>query len=74
MARSWFRRSLRRRVLVHTVDGRSVRGILRHVYPGELVLAHAEYLHAAGPEELVGEICVPRERVSFCQLLPPEEP
>lgn len=70
MARSWWRRKVHDRVIVHTTDDRSLCGVLVAVYGSELVLGHAEYLHAAGREALEGEVAIPRDRIAFVQSLP----
>jgi hypothetical protein len=66
---SWLERATTSTVVVHTADGRSLRGVLAGVYRDELVLAHASYLTIEGPRELSGEVGVPREMVAFVQRL-----
>lgn len=66
---SWLKRVEAGTVVVHTADGRSIRGVLTGVYRDELVLAHAAYLSVEGPRELSGEVAVPRENVAFVQRL-----
>lgn len=66
---SWLERSATSTVVVHTADGRSLRGVLAGVFRDEVVLVHAEYLTEEGPRPLAGEVAVPRENVAFLQRL-----
>lgn len=56
-------------VVVHTTDGTSLKGVRSAVHDDCLVLRDVIVL---GEEDAVlnGEIVVPRERVSFMQLVP----
>lgn len=64
----WAARAVRRSVVVHLTTGQSVRGTLLDTYHDALVLRHSALLGADGAA-MDGEIVVPRERVSFVQLL-----
>jgi small nuclear ribonucleoprotein (snRNP)-like protein len=59
----------RRRVVVHTKDDRSLRGVLMHTHADSYVLARAEYLDEANPADLSGDVLVLRSNVSFVQIL-----
>lgn len=63
------RRLERRRVVIHTKDDRSIRGVLTKNYRDCLVLAQAEYLHEAKPTELEGDAVILRDNVSWLQVL-----
>jgi small nuclear ribonucleoprotein (snRNP)-like protein len=45
---NWLKSVTAETVVVHTRDGRSIRGVLVGVYRQEVVLAHASLLHAGG--------------------------
>lgn len=59
---------VKQRVVVHTKDDRSIRGVLIGVYSDALALAHPEYLQEAQPEGLPGEAVVPQANVSWLQI------
>ncbi len=62
------RHVIRRRVTLHTRDGRSLEGVLVGVYRDAYALAHAEYLLEDGRrEQLPGEVLVPADNLSFVQ-------
>lgn len=65
--KSWLKKVRADRVVVYTTDGQTLRGVLLATYRRELVLSHVELLTPSGPEPLVGDVGVPRERVSFVQ-------
>lgn len=71
--RSGVRRLVRSRVVVHTRDNRSLRGVLAASYRDCLRLVHAEYLEEAKPAELDGDVVVLRENISFVQVLGGEQ-
>jgi hypothetical protein len=63
---------VRRRVIVHTRDGQSIRGVLVGEYRDCLVLEAAEFLREApGPEDIAGRAVVERNNVSWLQVLEP---
>lgn len=69
----WIERLTRRSVVVHTRDGASMRGVLVATYRDCLVLSHANYLAGEGAVAVDGEVVVPRETVSWLQVMPPGE-
>lgn len=60
---------MRRRVVVHTKDDQSIRGVLTATHRDCFVLAQPEYLQQAQPEHLPGEVLVLRSNVSWIQIL-----
>ena len=66
--RGWLRRLERSRVIVHTKDDRSIRGVLVGVWPDCVVLSSAEYL-ADTVTPLDGDPVIPRENVAWLQRL-----
>lgn len=59
---------IRQRVTVHTLDNRSIEGVLIGVYRDAFALAHATYLQENGPgEQLDGETLIPARNVAFVQ-------
>lgn len=68
----WLDRRVKRRVAVHTADGKSLLGVLVGVYPDVVVLRHARILDAGSDTTpaLDGDVAVPRSQVSFVQILP----
>lgn len=70
--RDWLARSIRRRVIVHTTDDRSVEGVLVAHDRAGVALASAAYLDAGpAPLALAGDLWLPRDRVRFVQVLTP---
>lgn len=67
----WLDRLTYKTVIVHTVGGSSLRGILRGVYADAVVLAHARYLYAEGFQDVDGEAVVPRAQVAWVQVIEP---
>lgn len=68
----WAQATLRQSVVIHTTTNQSFRGVLIHEYDNALVLRHAALL-GAEVATIDGELVVPRERVSFVQVLPASE-
>lgn len=68
----WLDGRVKRRVAVHTSDGKSLLGVLVAAYPDVLVLRHARILDPGSdtPPALDGDAAVPRKNVSFVQVLP----
>lgn len=64
------RRLVRARVVVHTKDDRSLRGVLAAEHADCLVLAQPEWLGEAMPERMPGEVVVLLSNVSWIQVLP----
>lgn len=70
----FLQRITRETVVIHTLSGASVRGVLVAAYRDCLVLAHATYLTADSTEPVDGEAVIPREQVAWLQRLPGVEP
>ncbi|HXS32258.1 MAG TPA: hypothetical protein VN758_00620 [Solirubrobacterales bacterium] len=70
VTRKGIRRQLRRSVVVHTVDGRSISGVLTTEFSDALELTNAEYLQGTEAAQLAGTILFPRAKVLFIQVLP----
>lgn len=56
-------------VVIHTQDGRSIRGILVAEHADRLTLREAFYLHESGAQDAGGLVHVPRDNVAFLQEL-----
>lgn len=69
-----FARLERRKVLLHTRDGRSFQGVLAHVYHDCVCLAHVTTWTGPDPVVLGGEVVVGCENISFFQSALPEDP
>lgn len=55
-------------VVAHTLDGRSIAGVVAGAYRDVLVLAHASLLVEKGePVQLEGEQVIPRAQMAFLQ-------
>jgi hypothetical protein len=61
---SWLKSVTADTVVVHTRDGRSIRGVLVGAYHTEVALAHASLLHFGGEDQLDGDVIVLRDNVS----------
>ncbi|GHO58225.1 hypothetical protein KSB_67000 [Ktedonobacter robiniae] len=61
---SWLKSVTADTVVVHTRDGRSIRGVLVGAYRTEVALAHASLLHFGGEDQLDGDVIVLRDNVS----------
>lgn len=72
MAR-WLAHKTKRRVAVHTVDNRSLTGVLAGVYADVVVVTHAQLLEPGGSAALDGAVAIPRAQVAFVQVLPAQE-
>jgi len=57
----------REEVVVHTRDGRSIKGVLVATYRDGLALRHAVAFLEGGDSPLTGDVLIPRENVSFVQ-------
>ena len=67
----WWERSIKRLVMVHSTDDRTIQGYVKEVAPDGVLLASAEYLPDQGPRvPLGGDVFIPRERVNWVQVLP----
>jgi small nuclear ribonucleoprotein (snRNP)-like protein len=62
------RRLHKRTVVVHLIDGVSLRGILRSSYRDAIVLSHVHVLDQK--TDLEGDVVVPRGRIDFFQTVP----
>lgn len=70
MRRNYLKRLVGRRVVLHTTDDQSVRGVLAVAGADCLVLEAPEYLgKAADPDTLEGRVGVLRANLSFWQEL-----
>ena len=58
-----------RRLIVHTVDDRSMEGLLASASPDGIVLVHAKLL-VDKPVDLGGQIWLERSKVLFVQTIP----
>jgi small nuclear ribonucleoprotein (snRNP)-like protein len=72
--REYFRELVRRRVLVHTKDDRSIRGVLCADYEDCVVLDAPEYLGEAQVEKLSGPAVIPSQNLSWIQVLSDDGP
>lgn len=77
--KSWLDRLHRERVIVHTKDDQSIRGLIGEAYRDCVVLAEAEYLlkDVEAPSEkktveLDGRPVIPRENIAWVQKLSEE--
>lgn len=64
----WISQLVRRTVVVHLVDGQSLRGVMVGEYKDAIVLRHGEYLGRDGITTVDGEAVVPRERIGWIQV------
>lgn len=62
-------RFTKRRVVIHTIKGSSIQGVLRETYLDCFVLGSPKYLDEAQPADLPGEVTVLRTQVDFVQVL-----
>jgi hypothetical protein len=62
-------RLARETVVVHTLSGTSLRGVLVASYRDCLVLAHATYLGTDTTIKVDGESVIPREQIAWIQRL-----
>lgn len=69
MTRRFLHRHLGHRVVVHTRDDQSIRGVLTGVHVDGLVLEAPEYLGEAKPSEVDGRAFVPASNFGWAQLL-----
>lgn len=60
---------LRQRVIVHTTDDHSIQGVLLEEFSDSIVLTHPEYLEAARPQALGGEVLVLHEKIAWIQVV-----
>ncbi len=67
--RHWLKRQVLTRVLVHTSDGSTVEGILDVAARDGLVLRSPKFHGDEQEHSLKGTAYVPREQVSFVQVL-----
>ena len=66
----WLTRLERHEIVVHTITGASLRGVLVGVYSDCIVLTHGAWLGTDTTESVDGDIVVPREKVGWIQKLP----
>lgn len=67
----WLERITFKTVVVHTVNGSSLRGVLKGTYADCIVLTHARYLYADGYQDVDGEAIIPRPQVAWVQVMQP---
>jgi hypothetical protein len=68
-SRSYIDDLVRLRVIAHTKDDQSIRGVLVASHPDCIVLEAAEYLDEAKTESLSGTPVIPRSNLSWLQVL-----
>lgn len=68
MRRSGLARVARQRVICHTRDDQSIRGVLEAIYKDCVVIAAPEYLGEV-QRELPGSAVVPRDNLAWLQVL-----
>ena len=54
-------------MIVHTISGQSIQGVLFGVYADAVVLRHAQHLDEK--TDLGGELVIPRDRIDFFQTV-----
>ena len=69
MDREWWQKARRKTVMVHTIDDKTIRGLVLEVAPDGVLLGGAEYLDGA-PVPLGGQLFIPKERVAMVQIPP----
>jgi hypothetical protein len=69
-ASSWLVRVLRKRIIVHTLDDKSIEGVLMEVVEDGVILRAAKLLGATRPQDvaMAGETWVREANISFAQL------
>lgn len=67
--RGALKRRLSHRVVVHTKDDKSIRGVLVADHVDAITIATPEYLHEASGTDLPGDVLVLKQNVSFIQGL-----
>jgi hypothetical protein len=66
----YVKRLVRSRVIAHTTEGQSIRGVLTGEHLDCIVLEPAEFLReAADPESINGRAVVLRDKLSWLQVL-----
>lgn len=69
MAGRWFKRVLKKKIIVHTRDDQSLEGVLMEQTRDGVILRAASLLQAGGGKtSMAGEVFVPRENVALAQL------
>lgn len=70
MTGRWFKRVLKKRIIVHTVTDQSIQGVLMEQTHDGVILRAAELLRAEGQKatSMAGETFIPREQIAFAQL------
>jgi len=63
-------RQLRESIVVHRVDGQSVKGVLVGEFKDCIKLTHVEFLGGETEVLLAGDILIPHSRIAFVQLVP----
>lgn len=65
----WLPRLVRDTIVVHTITGASLRGVLVGVYSDCVVLSHGTWLGGDTTESVDGEVVIPRDKVGWIQRL-----
>lgn len=70
MSGRWFRRVLKKRIIVHLATDQSIEGVLMEQTRDGIILRAAKLLQSAGTADtpMAGETFVPREQIAFAQL------
>jgi hypothetical protein len=63
-------RHLRESIVVHRVDGQSVKGVLVGEFKDCIKLTHVEFLGGETEVLLAGDILIPQSKIAFVQLVP----
>jgi hypothetical protein len=66
----WFAAAIRKRVIVHQLNDRSIEGSLWERTADGILLRSAKYLGESGQADIpmAGEVFIPRENVAFVQM------
>jgi hypothetical protein len=71
--KGWLRRQLATSVVVHTTTDQSIAGVLEGTARDGIILRAARFLDSGDAQvPLAGETFIPRERIQFVQVIPPE--
>lgn len=69
MKRRHLKRLVGERIVVHTRDSRSIRGVLTAIVGGWVVLSSPEYLDEAQPTGMPGEVWIAADNRSWIHRL-----
>ncbi len=69
MTGRWFKRVLKKRIVVHTRSDQSVEGVLMEQTRDGIILRASKLLGSEGKQTpMAGETFIPRENIAFAQL------